>query len=277
MLIKPLVGIAIGSVARGGTLVFLEHTQPTSKQVASYLRDLDALASLPDMAEVIDRVERYNYLDFTIMAANSSEKHLSGGFEQFDEGLERLLSGVPSNAVDWNVTLRTGNAWYDRLVIAMNKPTHFDRKVALDKLDAEWKTLTKNKKDTAKRFAAARTKPQELGRLVGNMMAAFFLQVASALQSAEDRSLQKYTNLRIAFALAGYKADNGDYPKSLDQLAPRYLKKLPEDLFSGRPLKYRRTKVGYMLNSVGVNGKDENGRRRSDDLSIRMPLPKPKS
>ena len=187
MLIEPLVGFAISSVARGGTLVFLEHTQPTSKQNAAYLRDLDTLAPLPDMAEVIDRVERYNYLDFTIMAANSSEKDLSGGFEQFDEGLGRLLSGVPSNGVDWNVTLRTGNAWYDRLVVAMKKPTHFDRKVALDKLDAEWKALSKNTKDTAKRFAAARTKPQEMGRLVGNMMAAFSF-----------RSSPRYNRPRIA-------------------------------------------------------------------------------
>ena len=51
-----------------------------------------------------------------------------------------------------------------------------------------------------------------------------------------------------------------------------------DDLFAGRPLVYRPSGAGYLLYSVGVNGKDEGGRWTDDDppgddLRVRMPLP----
>ena len=61
---------------------------------------------------------------------------------------------------------------------------------------------------------------------------------------------------------------------------PKYLDKIPLDMFSGKPLLYRPTEKGYLLYSVGVNGRDEEGHGydddpRGDDLTVRMPLPKP--
>jgi len=40
---------------------------------------------------------------------------------------------------------------------------------------------------------------------------------------------------------------------------PKYLAKIPIDLFSARRFIYRATEMGYLLYSVGVNGKDESG------------------
>jgi hypothetical protein len=69
------------------------------------------------------------------------------------------------------------------------------------------------------------------------------------------------------------------FPLDDDALAPTYLPEIPQDLFSGRPLIYRPADQGYLLYSVGVNGRDEQGRSfdddpRGDDLAIRMPLGK---
>ena len=66
----------------------------------------------------------------------------------------------------------------------------------------------------------------------------------------------------------------------MDELAPTYLKKIPDDLFSEKPLIYRPEDKGYLLYSVGINGMDEDGRGygdepRGDDLSVRMP-PEPR-
>ena len=65
----------------------------------------------------------------------------------------------------------------------------------------------------------------------------------------------------------------------MDALAPKYLKEIPGDIFSGKALIYRITEDGYLLYSVGVNGQDEGGRSfedvpPGDDLAVRMPLPK---
>jgi hypothetical protein len=81
----------------------------------------------------------------------------------------------------------------------------------------------------------------------------------------------------VAFALAAYRADHGSYPKTLAELAPKYLKQVPGDLFSGKELIYHPTETGYLFYSVGVNGK-EGGKLITDeppgdDLGVRLPLP----
>ncbi|HMC64121.1 MAG TPA: hypothetical protein VKI65_04215 [Gemmataceae bacterium] len=98
------------------------------------------------------------------------------------------------------------------------------------------------------------------------------------VQDAADRAQQTQDNLLVAFALAWYQRDHGRYPKELNALAPKYLPKVPLDLFSGKPLVYRPSENGYLLYSVGVNGKDEGGQGyddepRGDDLTVRMPVP----
>jgi hypothetical protein len=98
---------------------------------------------------------------------------------------------------------------------------------------------------------------------------------------AADRTEQTERNVQVAFALAAYRADHGRYPASLDELAPKYLPKVPGDLFSFGPLVYLSEGDGYLLYSVGVNGSDEDGRGRDDDprgddLAVRMPVPAPK-
>ncbi len=64
----------------------------------------------------------------------------------------------------------------------------------------------------------------------------------------------------IACALERYRLAQGSYPEALDVLAPRFLEKIPQDMLSGQPLKYRRTDDGqYVLYSIGWNEKDDGG------------------
>ncbi len=65
----------------------------------------------------------------------------------------------------------------------------------------------------------------------------------------------------LACALERYRLDNGTFPETLAALSPRYVGKLPTDLNSGEPLKYRRTAEGqFILYSVGSNGIDDGGK-----------------
>jgi hypothetical protein len=66
---------------------------------------------------------------------------------------------------------------------------------------------------------------------------------------------------RIACALERYRLANGQFPESLEALAPKFVEKLPHDLITGQPLKYRRTDDGkFVLYSVGWNEKDDGGK-----------------
>ena len=89
--------------------------------------------------------------------------------------------------------------------------------------------------------------------------------------------LQKLTDL--SFALAAYKADHHAYPEKLAKLAPTYVKQLPKDYFNESDLHYEKKNDGYLLYSVGPNGKDDGGKSYDDqgtnpewdDIAVRVP------
>ncbi len=64
----------------------------------------------------------------------------------------------------------------------------------------------------------------------------------------------------LACALERHRLVHGKFPDSLDALVPRFMAKLPHDIITGEPLKYRRDGDGYVLYSVGWNEKDDGGK-----------------
>ena len=89
---------------------------------------------------------------------------------------------------------------------------------------------------------------------------------------SEDGANTYFNLTRLAFALAAYRADHGKYPAELASLLPKYMAAVPADRFTGKPLKYKLTKSGYLLYSVGRNGNDDGGKRRGadpDDIAVR--------
>lgn len=66
---------------------------------------------------------------------------------------------------------------------------------------------------------------------------------------------------RVACALERYRLANGQFPEALETLAPKFIAKVPHDIISGQPLKYRRTEDGrFVLYSVGSNETDDGGK-----------------
>jgi len=65
---------------------------------------------------------------------------------------------------------------------------------------------------------------------------------------------------RVACALERYRLAHGEYPETLEALAPQFIGKLPHDIIGGQPLHYRRTDDGkFLLYSVGWNETDDGG------------------
>ena len=90
---------------------------------------------------------------------------------------------------------------------------------------------------------------------------------ALMLFPAISRSVIKFAHLqadvdlaRTACALERYRLAHGDYPETLDALAPQFIEKLPHNVINGQPFHYRRTDDGrFVLYSVGWNEKDDGG------------------
>ncbi len=67
-------------------------------------------------------------------------------------------------------------------------------------------------------------------------------------------------------AILRYKQNKEDFPESLDELtAASYLKKLPMDPFSDKPLVYKKTEDSFTLYSVGLNFTDDGGKLEKND------------
>ena len=66
--------------------------------------------------------------------------------------------------------------------------------------------------------------------------------------------------LTLELNLRCYRAEHGKPPATLDELVPRYLKTLPADPFTGKPLIYRLQGTNWLLYSVGPDGVDDGGK-----------------
>ena len=66
--------------------------------------------------------------------------------------------------------------------------------------------------------------------------------------------------------LKRYQQETGQYPANLKELVEAgYIKELPMDPYSEKPLAYKRTQDNFMLYSVGSNFKDDGGQVAKGD------------
>jgi len=84
----------------------------------------------------------------------------------------------------------------------------------------------------------------------------------TARQAAIDRV--KLRCAAVALAALRFRNDTGKWPETLDALVPRYIRAVPIDEFSGRPLLYAAYEDRITVYSVGANGRDEFGSERYD-------------
>jgi hypothetical protein len=284
-LIEALVGIAIEQVASNADLAYLERAKLTSKQIQDRLKDLQALPAMPPMSDKIDLAERFMFLDSLQLIRRGGVGTLEGfAGGNAKKATPEELKGL--EMIDWEPALRNGNRLYDRMAAAMRIKDKAERDKAFDKIEQELKDLKGEAVAPTNlvKFLLGKNPPDKMaGKAIGDVLIGLLVPAIRKVQSAEDRIEQVRRNLQVAFALAAYQRDNRRYPAKLDDLAPKYLAAVPNDLFAGKPLIYRPTEKGYLFYSVGANGIDDGGRwldddPPGDDPGVRMPLPelKPK-
>jgi hypothetical protein len=83
--------------------------------------------------------------------------------------------------------------------------------------------------------------------------------VYSSVHNKRDETIARLGLAQWALALHVYRQQNGRYPENLQEADALLDRGLPGDPFSEQPFVYRREGGGYLLYSVGVNGRDDNG------------------
>ena len=271
---EALTAYAVDGLADEGDRALALSELITQQHLANYRQKLSELPVLPRMSETVDVAERF----FTLDAIN----HLAMG---------RLADGelvVPNTevwkeslilSVDWDRMLKRTNERYDRMVAILKLPSPPARQREIAKLEADLEKLRQNAE--ARRlgqmlFAGPDLRRPIISGQLENVLMAFLIPHISVLSEAEIRADTRRNLTIIALALAEYQREHGSYPASLSDLSPKYLKMVPLDRFTEKPLKYQRGDDGYLLYSVGINGKDDQGQDsvnhpKADDFSIRVP------
>ncbi|MBX9628820.1 MAG: hypothetical protein K2X82_33810 [Gemmataceae bacterium] len=275
-LIEALVGYAVGAVAANATLPYLDHPGLTAEVLRGRLKELQALPPFPAAADNVDRGERLFYLD-SVQFLSKGQLDLTPGEAKKPnpEDAKKLA------ALDWDLVARDGTKWFDRMVAALREPTRAGRVKALGAIEADLKALQGKRpvKDDELHRLLRQGGGKAVSQQVSNTLLGLLMPAVGKVSDAHDRVTQIERNLQVAAALAAYRAEHGKYPAKLADLAPGVLKTVPDDLFSGKPLVYKPADKGYVLYSVGVNGRDEEGRSfddnpQGDDLPVWMPAAK---
>jgi hypothetical protein len=277
-----------------GDQAFLQHTLLTAAQVAEMRDDLDRLPPMPKMADTFDIAERFAYLNDVSDSSRHGAASLAGfdraaelenlrGSKELKDTIKRLIHYSAGTAIDWDLILRMGNAWFDRIADAYRKPTRAEQREALSKLDEDLATLKKTAEDATSLDKLMLDNPsQALSERLGQVILIVFSPSIMLEVNLDDRATMTFELTKLAFALAAYHADQGSYPANLGDLTPNYVAEVPKDIFNDSELHYRLEGDGYVLYSVGFNGKDDGAKRYDDrkkeyddwdDIVVRVPVP----
>jgi len=253
-LVGELVSIAGVGMANHATLNLLDDPSLTPEVALQIHTYLHSRTPRRRMADSIDHDERLGFVTSILGLSGqrpSSDPTMGGVGPQ--AGPMALLAGI---SMDWDLILTIGNGWYDKLVEAMRIEDYTQRTAALNAIETQMQGLAGPGVGGVLTGVLSRN---SRSKSMANVLASLLLPAVSAASAAEDRANIDLKLMQTAAALAVHKRESGVYPASLAQLTPKLLPQPPIDLFTVKPLVYKKTAAGYLLYSPGPNGKDDGG------------------
>ena len=259
-LVEQLVGIAMMSLANNTIRDILSEHQIDSDTLAELQKEFEETTDDKSFAISFktERLMLYDGLQRCFTAGPDGHvipKRLvellssAGGNAEIADSENILVRTLLLSAAymlflhpDRDETLKSGNAFYDYYEeLALQTPAK--TKIYREERDAELKELCK------KNF------------------------ILSVLMPALDRVIQISYRLSAdvkgtmaVIALLRHEQDTGFYPESLEELVTSgYMKGIPMDPWSDRPLVYRKTEDDFILYSVSFNFTDDGGQVYRDD------------
>jgi hypothetical protein len=117
-----------------------------------------------------------------------------------------------------------------------------------------------NAKEVTRQLSGGREGPSLKAILHHRWMAAMLLPALTNVSVKIAMAQTATEQAALACALERYRLAHGQFPDQLEALTPPYMTRLPNDVITGQPYKYRRTDDGqFILYSVGWNEKDDGG------------------
>jgi hypothetical protein len=263
-LIEQLVAVVIENSATEASTRLAADDRLGADLARQMLADLKQLKPVGRSLESIDSIERLTLLDAIAYL------YRGGTFDDLETlGSEPSRRSRPID-IDYNAVLRRANGVYDQMMAEMRKPFYEPRQDNFTPLLSDSYRLNIVLTKIGGRLGRRRRT-----EAIGDVLIGFLLPSLNRAALLEGKAQCGFALEKLAVALAVYKHDNGQYPDKLDELSPDYLAEIPADPFSGKGLIYYPDELGYVLYSVGLNGRDDGGinERDEDESDIAVGVP----
>jgi hypothetical protein len=237
---EQLAGITITAISNSAALQILHNTKPPAEQLKEFQQHLEKLAA--EYTHTIDfdieRIVMYDTAQGVFTDYNSGLPRISQAQLDKMKGMLKLSDQQVQDLkqVDGPNTIEIADKVYDYFGQAARKtPSQLHKE-------------KQNIKDTVQQMTK------------GNAFVPIFLPAAHRVIELSWRSKAAADALITTLAVLRYKTDKGQLPDKLDQLLPAdYLKELPMDPYSDKPLVYKKTCDNFTLYSLGVDFEDDSG------------------
>ena len=272
-LVESLVGMALESMALDAQAALLAHVDLTRDQLAELRKRNHELASFPPAWKRLELGERLMFVDAVCSAAQlgaKSIKQFTGTIAE-DSISTKAADALIGMTIDWDVALRKGNQWYDRIIAAAKIEDPKKQRAAIDEVDRELTKLAASVKEMPAFVGAVLSPRKHASEKMAHVLLALLTPAINAVCNAENRIETRQQLLRVAIALHEYRAEHRKFPAALDDLKGKQLESVPVDGFTASPFVYKPSESGYLLYSLGQNGRDDEGRNK--DLARACPTP----
>ena len=296
-----IVGLVANSQANIASQTLATSGLLSNAEAKRFLRELQQIRPMHnEYMEHLQIIERCENLDSLMSLARTGPEVFDAvcndpGWENSGWDTANPAWRASSKHINWNRILYSFNKWFDNGVEATRKELHSpysDRALAeywkaTDDYFAPlavwlaqlgWVSDQKNIITTAVNLIIEHSSrsggivgPDAATERIGMLFTYIFRPNNKIIVKVQRKKVQEWQVTVLAMALAAYKAEHGNYPEPLAALSPKYVKQVPQDMFTGKPLKYEKNGNGYLLYGIGPNRKDEGGSDEgdADDVSVR--------
>ena len=223
-----------------------------ASQLRRIVLDFQLLTPHPSLGPLHDTTCRFELLDAIQEFAHDSSLFAT----PYPFLPDPFMSQKDAAKVDWNVVMRITNAHFDRVVEAMSKETARDTRDAFSRIRQDRVGIDQRAKNRRGR---------DRSMLAAELLLSFGTTCDEDSWAFNEEVSVRRNLLILAASLRCYYLMHGSYPNFLPDLAPDFLEELPVDGFSDSAFVYRPTQHGFVLYSLGRNGIDDTGDRRSRD------------
>lgn len=251
-LIEQLVGIAIEALAVQTLRGILSEHQMDSATLTKLQEDFEQMIADEDftMSFKFEKLTKYDEIQRCFTADRLGGGHISL------EGLRRYQMLAGEGISDFAVLERFLMA---PLHILFTHPNKQESREMADRYNTYWEKIA-HKTPARIRAESIDINKEAMEIIKGNILLEMLAPAYSRVIEISYRLPADVGSTLTIIALLRYRQTKGYYPESLSELVTAgYLKELPMDPFSDRPVVYKKTDDDFILYSVGPNFIDDGG------------------